>query len=80
MLAGVAGPDEHEAPGCCPTVGGRKGCLWNPGDPLGYLLGFAVPSDDCKMGFCTTMAWKGLAEKSLGHFTRLAALTLRSAR
>lgn len=69
IFARVTGPEDHEELGCCSTVGGRKECVWNPGDLLGCLLGFSVPS---KMSICTTMAWKALEGEGLGHPTRLA--------
>lgn len=39
MFARVTGPDDHENLGCSSTVGGRKECVWNPGDPPGVSLG-----------------------------------------
>lgn len=77
MFARVSGPDDHGELGCYSTVGRRKECVWNPGDPLGCLLGFSVPN---KMSTCATIAGKAFEEEGLGHLTRLAALTHQSAR
>lgn len=58
VSAGVTGPGDQEELGCCSTVGGRKECVWNPGEPLGCLSGLPVPSDDYKGANCTTTTWK----------------------